>query len=210
MLSSSEIVFLAVLAWGLLHSILASLSAKKWARERMGPTAGRLYRLFFNLIAAITLLPVLALSFLLPDRVLYHIPFPWILLTLLVQALATLALLYGLLQTGARDFLGLAQLLRGQTVRPRELVRGGLYRWVRHPLYAAGLLLIWLTPVMTVNVLALNIGLTLYILIGIRYEERKLEAEFGADYAAYRRATPMLIPFLKFPSRDKSTGTQRG
>ena len=74
---------------------------------------------------------------------------------------------------------------------------GGLYRWVRHPLYTCSLLLLWLVPTMTWNLLALAIGLTVYILMGIVFEERKLLREFGPAYAEYRRRTPGLIPFLK-------------
>lgn len=45
MLSSAAIIILAILVWGLLHPILASLSAKAWARERLGPTASDGYEL---------------------------------------------------------------------------------------------------------------------------------------------------------------------
>jgi protein-S-isoprenylcysteine O-methyltransferase Ste14 len=78
-----------------------------------------------------------------------------------------------------------------------------MYRWVRHPLYTAGLLIIWLFPIMTCNLLALNIGMTLYILLGAVLEERKLEREFGEAYAQYKSRTPMLIPFLRSPSSGK-------
>jgi len=50
---------------------------------------------------------------------------------------------------------------------------------------------------MTLNLLALNLGLTVYILIGVRYEERKLRREFGQPYADYSARTPMLIPGWK-------------
>jgi protein-S-isoprenylcysteine O-methyltransferase Ste14 len=43
----------------------------------------------------------------------------------------------------------------------------------------------------------LNIGLTVYILIGALFEERKLLREFGEAYAEYRRRTPMLIPWFR-------------
>jgi len=66
----------------------------------------------------------------------------------------------------------------------------GLYRWVRHPLYTAGLLFIWLIPVMTANLLALNIGLTIYLITGALFEERKLVREFGEAYIEYRKVTP--------------------
>jgi protein-S-isoprenylcysteine O-methyltransferase Ste14 len=76
------------------------------------------------------------------------------------------------------------------------MVTGGLYRWVRHPLYTAGLAFIWLTPIMTSNLLALNIGLTLYLVVGAIYEERKLVREFSTEYINYQQRTPMLIPGL--------------
>jgi protein-S-isoprenylcysteine O-methyltransferase Ste14 len=65
--------------------------------------------------------------------------------------------------------------------------------------------LIWLLPILTWNLLALNLGLTAYVFIGAYFEERKLLLEFGESYAEYRKRTPMLIPGLKLPhSSDKS------
>ena len=170
------LILLSIFAWGVFHSLTASLWAKARARQLFGPLAGRGYRLAYNLVAGITLLPVFALGALLPDRELYAIPLPWSLLTLALQAAAAVALAAGLLQTGVWSFLGLRQLLREEDAPPRLVVRG-LYRWVRHPLYTAGLVLIWLSPVMTSNLLALNAGLTIYIVVGAMFEERKLQAE---------------------------------
>ncbi len=78
-----------------------------------------------------------------------------------------------------------------------HLVITGVYRHVRHPLYSAGIVFIWLLPVMTVNVLAINIALTLYVLVGAYFEERKLRSKFGQEYIDYAAVTPMFIPFLK-------------
>jgi protein-S-isoprenylcysteine O-methyltransferase Ste14 len=75
-----------------------------------------------------------------------------------------------------------------------ELVTRGLYCWMRHPLYTGGLLFIWFTPLMTRNLLALIVGLTLYLILGAFLEERRLLHEFGEAYAEYRRCVPMLIP----------------
>ena len=161
---------------------------------RFGQSAVRGYRLGFNIFATLTLLPILALPLLLPDRTLYTIPLPWTLLTLTLQALAALALLVGLLQTGLWSFLGLQQLMRPPAREDGELVVGGLYRWVRHPLYTAGLVFIWLTPLMTVNLLALYLGFSFYIVVGAWIEERKLLAEFGPAYANYRQRTSFLVP----------------
>lgn len=195
---SALLIWLAVGLYGLLHSFLASLWTKERAREWLGPAADRWYRLVFNIVGAITLLPVLALPALLPDRPLYTIPPPWTYLALAGQATAVLALAVGVMQTGGLSFLGLRQLVEpAQQERPR-LVVDGLYRFVRHPLYTAGLVFIWLIPVMTVNLLALNIGLTAYLVIGALFEERKLVREFGEAYIQYRQKTPMLIPGLRY------------
>ena len=194
---SPWIIFLSVALYSLVHSLLASLELKAWANQRFGEYAVRGYRLFYNLFAVISLFPVLALVALLPDRTLYRIPLPWALLTLAGQGLALAALALGLLQTGAASFLGIDGLFQPAPRRESTMVVGGLYRWVRHPLYTAGLVFIWLIPVVTANLLALNIGLTVYILVGVYFEERKLLREIGSDYAEYCRRTPMLVPGLK-------------
>ena len=201
MLRSFWIILLAVLLYGLIHSFLASLWMKAKAKHWFGRLADRSFRLFYNLFAFLTLLPVLALPVLLIDKLLYAIPFPWVVFTLLVQIISFAALVIGLMQTGIASFLGLRHLIQKSENEPPLLVVNGLYRWVRHPLYTAGLLFIWLMPRMTCNLLALNIGLTIYILIGALFEEQKLLREFGDAYAEYHRKTPMLVPGLHFRSK---------
>lgn len=197
MLTSVLLIVFAVIVYGAVHSLLASLWAKAHARRLFGSLAERLYRLGYNVFAVLTLLPVLALPLVLPDEPLYSIPFPVTLLSLFIQALAGGVVLVGLLQTGLGSFLGLRQLAASPTEREPRLVVRGLYRWVRHPLYTAGLVFLWLTPVMTVNVLALDAGLTAYIIIGALFEERRLLKEFGPAYQQYREETPMLVPGLR-------------
>lgn len=193
---SPWLVLLAVLFYGVLHSFLASLWAKARVRQWFGARTDRWYRLVYNLVAVVTLLPVLALVVLLPDRSLYTIPWPWAAFFIIGQLAALALLAVGLLQTDAWAFLGLRQLVEASSGGEPVMVAQGLYRWVRHPLYSAGLLFIWLSPLMGVNLLALNIGLTLYILVGATLEEQKLLREFGQAYAEYQQRTPMLVPGL--------------
>jgi protein-S-isoprenylcysteine O-methyltransferase Ste14 len=68
------------------------------------------------------------------------------------------------------------------------------YKRMRHPLYSGFVLAFWATPVMTAGHALLAAGMTVYILIAIRYEERDLVGLFGADYEDYRRRAGMLIP----------------
>lgn len=69
-----------------------------------------------------------------------------------------------------------------------------LYRYVRHPLYLGLLLGFWASPHMTAGHLLLAAGFTVYIFIGIHFEERDLVRHFGPQYATYQREVGMVIP----------------
>jgi len=196
MTPSFWIILLTVFIYGLVHSLLASLWAKAQARRWFGPSADRWFRLLYNFIAVVTLLPVVILPVILIDKEIYSIPMPWTLITFTGQVLAVIILIVGLKQTGIRAFAGVRQLFTPENIDPPKLVTGGLYRYMRHPLSTAGLLFIWLIPAMTWNLLALNIGLTAYIVIGANLEERKLEREFGEISRVYKQKIPTLNQFF--------------
>ena len=199
-------LFIAVLLWGTLHTILASLKAKVFALRWFGKSKEHFHRLAYNLVAVISFLPVLAIAAMTPDRRLYLAPLPWSALMGFGEFLAVVTLVVAFRQTDAWEFLGLRQLMGTVSSEKPEgaletkqgrLVTTGVYRYVRHPLYSAGLAFIWLLPLMTVNVLAINSALTIYIVVGAYFEERKLRGEFGREYGDYADVTPMFIPFLK-------------
>ena len=70
------------------------------------------------------------------------------------------------------------------------------YKYVRHPIQAGTMLGLFATPVMSGGHLFFALGMGVYILIGLWFEERSLIDEFGATYEAYRKRTPMLIPLF--------------
>jgi len=85
--------------------------------------------------------------------------------------------------------------LHGQEQGPPPFVVRGPYRWVRHPLYFAILLLIWVSPDVTADRLLFNILWTAWIYVGARLEEKDLVRGFGDSYERYRRKVPILIPW---------------
>lgn len=94
------------------------------------------------------------------------------------------------------ELFGIRQVLafyRGQEYKPRPFVAPALYRIVRHPIYLGWLLILWASPVMTATHLVAALGLTSYILVGVRFEERDLVREL-ACYRQYQRKVPMLVP----------------
>jgi protein-S-isoprenylcysteine O-methyltransferase Ste14 len=196
-LMSFVILVGAIALWGGVHSWLASLGAKEWMRSALGKNIMRAYRLAYNVFSVLSFAPILLLMHLLPDRSFYAIPAPWSLLMLTGQGLSAILLLVGVLQTDTLSFIGLRQLLEPDE-KAAALVTSGLYRFVRHPLYLFGLLFLWLTPIMTANMLVVYVSLTIYILVGAHFEERKLLREFGSVYAEYKARTPMIIPGLGF------------
>jgi protein-S-isoprenylcysteine O-methyltransferase Ste14 len=192
-------LLLAIALWGLVHSLLASNEAKNFFRRTFGEGFMRLYRLLYNLFAVVSFLPILYLMLTLPDRMLYEVPAPFDILMRLGQGIALILLMVAVVQTDLLSFAGLRQIFEQEKKGP--LMTGGLYRHVRHPLYSFSLLLLWLSPAMTLNSFIVYLALTLYILIGIIFEERKLLREFGEEYANYRSVTPMLIPGRRMIAR---------
>lgn len=188
------VIPVAALLYGLIHSLTASSGFKQLMHRLMGDAYEKYYRLLYSFFSVITLLPVITLPVLIPDETLYTIPAPYVYLTGLIQFAAIGLLAYSLLQTGALQFIGIPQAL-GKNAQD-ELNTGGLYRIVRHPLYTFSLLFLWLAPVMTRNSALLYASLTVYIIIGALFEERKLLRIYGSDYAEYRSKTPFLIPYL--------------
>jgi protein-S-isoprenylcysteine O-methyltransferase Ste14 len=185
-------LILAVALWGIVHSLLASTGIKDLFRRRFGNGFMKFYRLFYNLFSVVSILPILYLMLTLPDDALYQVPAPFNYVMRVGQVISVVLLLVAAFQTDLLSLAGLRQLFEEE--KTGKLITGGLYRFVRHPLYTFALLILWLSPNMSVNTFVVYLALTLYILIGIYFEERKLLREFGQEYAEYRSRTPMLIP----------------
>jgi protein-S-isoprenylcysteine O-methyltransferase Ste14 len=114
---------------------------------------------------------------------------------------AALGMLWGTIALGSFDGFGIRPIklkMRGKTLREMPLAIRGPYRWVRHPLYAFILVMLWSYPDLTADRLLLNVSWTIWIFIGSALEERDLVATFGEPYREYQRQVPMLLP-LKLP-----------
>lgn len=94
--------------------------------------------------------------------------------------------LFGLEQAW-REFKGLEE-------PEDEFETPSLYKYYRHPMYVGILLVIWVTPIMTVGQLLLAGIWTAYVLIGIYFEERDLVTLFGQRYLDYQKRVSKLFP----------------
>ncbi len=181
-------------AYGVLHSTLASNRVKNLAACTFANIFPRHYRLFYSLIAFVTTLAYFGAVLLFPDQPLYRIRPPWLYLTLFIQLVAGVCFFAALFQNSLLGFSGLDSLFSSKPSRQERLTTGGFYRYTRHPLYLLVLIMLWLLPIITWNILALAIGITVYTLIGSLLEEHRLAQQFGQEYAEYKKRTPWLIP----------------
>lgn len=189
-------IILSIVVWGIVHSVLASVKFKEFLRGILGEQLMVAYRFIYNIFALVTFAPIYLLVRILPDIQLYKVSSPWNVLIFAGQGIALILLLVSFLQTGPLSFVGLSQFWEGE--KPPALVTGGMYRFVRHPLYLFSLLVLWLSPSMSLNEFIFYLSITIYIFVGAYFEERKLLREFGASYAEYKSVTPMMIPGLVF------------
>ena len=68
------------------------------------------------------------------------------------------------------------------------------YKYMRHPLMLSFLIAFWATPQMSMGHLLFAIGMTIFIFIGIAFEERDLLKAYGESYQQYRQQVSMIVP----------------
>lgn len=180
---------------------MASLPFKKRVIKVAGErTYDGLYRLFYIIVATISFVPVFYLGIsLIPNRVIWRLPYPINLLFLVIQIGAVIGLAFSLLYTDLLRFAGIGQFIRflrgDEIINPApQFMISGPYRFVRHPLYLCGLVFLWFTPVMTLSILVINLAFSLYFWIGSIIEEERLEVVFGDSYREYQQQVPRLFP----------------
>ena len=97
------------------------------------------------------------------------------------------------------DLFGLKQAFsafRRVSLQSKGFATPLLYRYMRHPMMSAILIGLWVTPRMTVGHLLLALGMTVYVIVGVHFEERSLVEELGAAYERYQASTPRFVPSL--------------
>ena len=185
---------LAWTAYFVLHSALASLAAKRFvAARRPGLMPG--YRLAYNGLALALLLPLLAGTLARPGPMLWEWRGPWQWLANGLAGLAALGFLWTLRDYDGKEFIGLRQWRAGERrVEDQEAFHlSPLHRFVRHPWYALGLVLLWTRDMDAARLVVAALA-TGYVLIGLRLEERRLVRFHGAVYRRYQAQVPALLP----------------
>ena len=192
--TSLTALLFAWLAYFALHSALASLTAKHWVAARW-PALMPAYRLAFNTIAAVALLPIVWLLFSQPGRLVWSWTGAWAWLANGIALAAVGGFLHTLRDYDTEEFLGLRQWRsRTRTVADQEGFHlSSVHRYVRHPWYFFSLLILW-TRDMSEAMLLSALVMTIYFVVGARLEERKLIAYHGERYRRYMARVAGLLP----------------
>ncbi len=182
-------------SFGAGHSVLALASVKDRVSSRLRPH----YRLVYNVLATLHLGAMLGVGW-------------WLLggypnyatgtLFGTIQLAATLAgVVVMVVASRGYDLGRLSGLKQIRCARaglelPEDepLRRDGLHRFVRHPIYAGGFLFLWGRAV---DPLGLHTAIwgSVYLIVGIVLEERKLVHLYGDAYRDYRRRVPAVLPW---------------
>ena len=183
-------LLVSILAFGCVHSLTA-------ADFLTNKVQSKYYRLGYNGLSVVSILVVfycyqaVEIQYLFEAQIGDFLPF--FLIGLGFSGVLMVLWGYDLLEFSGFDAFG-------EKKTTGKLKTDGFLTHVRHPLYTAIILILigfFLQETSLRNAIV-GVVFTVYILIGIHFEERKLIRIFGEAYSTYKAKTPMLIPWLKF------------
>ena len=184
-----------ILLFGLQHSVMARPGFKKvWIRVVPKDLERSIYVLIASAILALLMWQWRPI----PVPLLWHADATWsIVLGWSIMIVGVLVLLWATFLIDHFELFGLRQgwnAMLEKEQRGPAFVTPWLYKIVRHPLYLGWLLIFWGAPTMTAGHALFSAGMSVYILIALRYEERDLVQQIGERYERYRQQVPALLP----------------
>lgn len=183
-----------VTVWGVIHTAMARDGFKRWLTNLIPEPAERPT---YVLVAGFTSFLLIGLWHPIP-KVIWSISNDVATLSIwIVFAFGWIYLLASTFAINHFDLFGLRQVYlnyRNQPRPPLEFTKRAMYRFTRHPIQTGVLIGIWATPEMLGAQLVLSIGFTIYIFVGLWFEEKDLLKDIGAPYERYRQETGKVLP----------------
>ena len=199
------ILLLLWIAWCILHSGMISIPVTDYLKKRLGRRF-RYYRLFFNLIAILSLIPVALFAYSIQTEVIFHWNGYMRIGQVILLGFAVLLFFLGGRHYDAGQFFGIKQIKAGTSPNvitdTGDLDTSGVLGITRHPWYLASILFIWGRQ-SDVSAILVNVVLTSYLIAGTYLEEKKLISEFGEKYLTYQHQVSMLVPYKWIKSMIK-------
>jgi len=180
-------IWLSGLLFAVSHSFLASQTTKKWVYAH-GLQEPR-YRLLYSVFAVFSTLVWAWFVHQLPDMPLYQTSGALWLGLVVLQVIGVGIALAAFQPIDGLVFLG----LRKAKVGMDPFIVGGIYKYLRHPMYAGVMLILLAMPEQTYNGFHFALVLCVYFIVGARFEEARMIDEHP-DYIDYQASTPAFIP----------------
>ena len=183
-----------IVLFGVQHSIMARRGFKQWLTKII-PAATE--RATYMLASGVVTIIVVYFWQTLPGTV-WHIENS--VAQIVLWSLYAIGIAYLLLATFITnhfELMGLRQVylfFRNKPYSALPFTNKFMYRYSRHPMMLGMLIIFWATPVMSVTHLVLAVLFTLYIAVGIYFEERDLIRDFGETYRKYKKDIATFIP----------------
>ena len=171
------------------HSLLASQRCKQWV-YRHGLQEPQ-YRLWYSLLAMLATIGWIVFIHGLPDVGLYQSSGVVRLVMLAVQLLGLVIVLAAFQPIDGLVFLGLRAAKEGG----EAFVERGIYRRLRHPMYAGTILILLAMPEQSWNGLHFSLAIVVYFIVGSRYEEARMLV-MHSEYKGYCKRVAAFVPGL--------------
>ncbi len=187
---------LALILFGMQHSVMARPAFKRWFTGFIDPSVERSTY-------------VLATALVIAGMCHLWIPFGSVIWQVeseigvyIIRGIAVFGWVFLFLATfmiNHFELFGLRQTLdplQGKSAPAATFKVSGFYKIVRHPIQTGVLIGIWAVPVSTVSHIVFASGITVYIFVGLYFEEKDLIQEFGESYLDYMQRVKRVIPFI--------------
>lgn len=187
---------LALLLFGLQHSVMARPSFKRWFIRFIDPSIER------STYVLATALAITGMCYL-------WTPFGSVIWQVesdigvyLIRGVAVFAWGFLFLATfmiNHFELFGLRQTfdpMQGKAAADGTFKILGFYKIVRHPIQTGVLIGVWAVPISTTSHLVFAAGISVYIFIGLHFEEKDLIKEFGETYLDYMHKVKRVIPYI--------------
>jgi protein-S-isoprenylcysteine O-methyltransferase Ste14 len=182
---------------------MISISVTGYFKKLLG-SKYRFYRLFFNLIAILTLIPVALYASSIRTQAIFNWDGYMRIGQVLLLVIALFLFFLGGRHYDIRQVLGIKQIKERTSneaiTDTGELDTSGILGITRHPWYLATIVLIWARK-LDVSAMLVNVILTSYLIVGTYLEEKKLVREFGEKYLDYQNGVSMLVPYKWLKSK---------
>lgn len=207
-LGNAAATALVFVVFAVVHSLFVTDTAKRMAAAVFGARAVRgLYRFAFTCMSVLTAIVAVVLIAGLPDKRLGVLPLPVRMVCHCIQGIGVVLGASAFRVTKIGEFVGISQCIAFfgggeipgdiEGINQGGLLAKGIYGVVRHPLYAAGILIFTFNVHMTVNALTVSFLADIYFVLGSWLEHRRLMRRYGSAYEKYAQKVPAFFPSIR-------------